>query len=127
MAQLSWRQASKEFVCLCHEARLSHHEFGQAVGLHSFGEHQLFHSEVRIVFLEEVHCHLVVVGLYVAKFGARLACLCQCGLYLHDVGHGLIGSLAVATDGEHAHNELFVGFAYGLCGFVVVEIILLLT
>ena len=79
--------AVHQLIDACQEVGLSDNEFLIIFAVDVLCAHQLLQSKVRITCLELFQRHLIVVGLRVTQFCARLADLSKFRLYLHHVLH----------------------------------------
>ena len=123
----SGSHAAKQLVSGSHERRLSDHQLLDILCFDALGVHLVFQLEVWIGTLEVKHRHLIVVGLRVTEFGARLGRLGQSRLDLHDVLHLLLGSfLLEAEQAEHTDDVLLISLPDFDGGRVVLHIVVFL-
>ena len=110
------------------EVGLSDDKISDMLLFDSVGLHQFRQGEVGIAGLKLIQSDLVVVGLHIPQFRARLRYLGQFGFHAEHIVHFEQGYfIAEAEELEHIDNMLLVGLSDLGGSLIIVEIILFLS
>ena len=128
VAILSRLQGTYYLVSTFQEVGLTNNHLLQELSVDALSVHHLNQRQVRILSLELLQSHLVVVSLRIAQLGTTLTNLSKCSLNLHNVLH-LLGSSALAETKqlEHFYHVLLESLANTGCSLIVIQVVLLLT